>query len=474
MIADETHLIDFTKIKFGRRERKVYTKIESLAESIKDQGLLNPLTVLPTEHGEYVLVAGGRRYTAIKEIRIKNDNFLDKCPARFVIPKNPDSHVTGADLKYLELIENIQREDMTVFEECSTRYNIHKLLTEFAEGDWSIRKSAEHMNISHTQLAQDCQFAELAIQNEEFRSVSTKREAMSKVRQFREEVEKQAQLKLINREIEKRNTHSLNYGSNSPITPIEDNTIESKENHNSIFETTLDLKRRDLISRYLIQNSHDYVKQIPDETFDIVDMDSPYAIDLGTNKDTVTEDYKEWKPGDYEKKIRFMVKESYRILKPNGWLFFWYAPHPWQEVAYNIIDKTGFSLRRLPLLWVKPYGQTNAPTVHLASTWESMYYARKGKATIQKPGTNNTILMPNAQDKPHPTTKPIELTTHIYQTFASQGAKIFIPYLGSGWSILAADNIGMNVVGCDLSERFQDLFKIKVYSQTPGNYTSLK
>ena len=45
--------------------------LSDLAQSIKEKGLINPITVRPSAHGRYELVAGQRRYLACKQLGLK-------------------------------------------------------------------------------------------------------------------------------------------------------------------------------------------------------------------------------------------------------------------------------------------------------------------------------------------------------------------------------------------------------------------
>ena len=50
----------------------------------------------------------------------------------------------------------------------------------------------------------------------------------------------------------------------------------------------------------------------------------------------------------------------------------------------------------------------------------------------------------------HPTQKPVELYTWIFNLFAESGMKVFDPFLGSGSSRIAAWNAGLDFVGCEI------------------------
>lgn len=79
-------------------------KIRELAESIREQGVLQPLIVAPIEGGRYHLIAGERRLRACRLAKI------EELP---VVIKDVDDEGMLA----LSLIENIQREDLNPIEE---------------------------------------------------------------------------------------------------------------------------------------------------------------------------------------------------------------------------------------------------------------------------------------------------------------------------------------------------------------------
>ena len=58
----------------------------------------------------------------------------------------------------------------------------------------------------------------------------------------------------------------------------------------------------------------------------------------------------------------------------------------------------------------------------------------------------------------------------LYSTFLNPGDRIVIPFLGSGWGILAADNLKMKALGCDLGQEYKDRYSVKVFSDEIGGY----
>ena len=97
--------------------RKVFDeeKIEQLATSIAQYGLLQPITVLPMEDGNYQLVAGERRLLACRRLK------MQEVPA---ILTSMDEERSSA----LALVENIQRCDLNYFEEAMAIQKLMKMV----------------------------------------------------------------------------------------------------------------------------------------------------------------------------------------------------------------------------------------------------------------------------------------------------------------------------------------------------------
>ena len=110
-------LIDINLIKSNESQpRKLFDdeKIMELAESIKSNGIIQPL-ILRKDKDEYIIVAGERRWRAAKYIGIK------EIPAVIM-------DLTEKQILEISLIENIQREDLNSIEEAIA---YKKLITHF-------------------------------------------------------------------------------------------------------------------------------------------------------------------------------------------------------------------------------------------------------------------------------------------------------------------------------------------------------
>lgn len=95
------------RISRGRFQPRIHfdeTALQELADSIRAQGLVQPVVVRPNGQGEYELIAGERRWRAVQLLGLAD------IPA---IVKDIDDAAAAA----IALIENIQREDLNPLEE---------------------------------------------------------------------------------------------------------------------------------------------------------------------------------------------------------------------------------------------------------------------------------------------------------------------------------------------------------------------
>ena len=82
-------------------------KMSELKDSIKNSGLIQPITVRKISNGKYEIIAGERRYRACRELGMENISAIE---------------ISAGDARGYELsvLENIQREDLNPIEEAES------------------------------------------------------------------------------------------------------------------------------------------------------------------------------------------------------------------------------------------------------------------------------------------------------------------------------------------------------------------
>lgn len=110
-------------------------ELDLLADSIRQNGIIQPLTVRPDLSGRYILIAGERRLRAARQIGLK------KVPC--IIHRTDE--MTAA---FYSIIENLQRQNLSVFEEAEA---INRLIIDYG--------------ISHSEVAEQLGLAQSTLSN---------------------------------------------------------------------------------------------------------------------------------------------------------------------------------------------------------------------------------------------------------------------------------------------------------------------
>jgi len=152
--------------------------LDSLKESIKQHGILQPLVVTQTMGGKYELIAGERRLRAAKEIDLK---------------KVPVIVRTTKDLEKLELslIENIQREDLNPIEKAMA---YKKLIDNF---HLTQAEAAHRLGIARSSLNNTLRLLQLAVDVQQ--DIASGKISMGQAKLILSLDDKQAQQKIIQR-----------------------------------------------------------------------------------------------------------------------------------------------------------------------------------------------------------------------------------------------------------------------------------
>jgi DNA modification methylase len=429
-------MIDISKIIVGEdRVREVMGDLEGVRASMKESGLITPLSVQSMPDGNFLLLGGERRYT----ILLVEGNPL--VPARIY-----ERVLTPLEIKVIEKSENFYRKDFEYWELDKLVLEIHNMQQELqgakapgpGSDGWGTRDTADMVGFkSAGDVSQAIKRAEAREAYpdlfENCKSASDASKVISKVSEAA--VKQQIAAKL-----------------------------ES---------TSTDVTLKQLSNSFIIKDFFEGIKDVPDGIFNMIEIDPPYAIKLIDQKKKdgesqyVLENYNEMTPEEYVVLMPKLFKECYRVMADNSWLICWFAPQPWMEQMYNWITASGLGTTRMCGVWTKGSpGQSMNPSRRLSNAYEMFFYCWKGSPTLNKAGHGNDFHYSPVppQQKTHPTERPLELTKDLYETFAFPGSRILIPFLGSGNGLLAATTLGINAMGFELSKGYKDSFLVKAHN----------
>lgn len=445
----ELKIIPLSSIIVEDRFREDYGDIDSLVSSLKQEGIIQPLAVCAREDGQYRLLAGGRR---IKACTLAN---ITDIPVR-VYPAT----LSELEMRSIELMENLVRKDMSWIEMARLRKEIkdlqekihgRKVSTSTGATGSSMRDVANLLGICHTTLSQDEKLIAAMEALPIIKEAKTRTDALKMINQLEEE--------MVLAEIQKR--------------------IKAKE-----ATTPIEITNKKMIDNYIVMDFFSGIRTVQDRSIDIVEIDPPYGMGLGTSNikktddsmQTSTKNYNEIPGNEYGRFLDSLFQECFRVMSENSWLLCWFAQEPWFEIVYQAARRVGLKGSRIPLIWYKENstGQCNQPNMYLANLYESCFYFRKGEPAITKQGRSNVYAYKTVRSdmKVHPTERPIELIQDILQTFSWTGARLLVPFLGSGNTLLAAANLDLTGFGYDLSQEYKNAYSARVVSVRPGEYRS--
>jgi ParB/RepB/Spo0J family partition protein len=405
--------IEVTKIKPGDRFRYELGDVESLSESLKDKGLLQPITL----DSKLNLLAGGRRFEAAKLAGWTKISAVIR-------------GISGElDAREIELLENVQRKDLTWVERAMLEKRIFELKSE-EDPNWGRQKQADLTGKSVGAIHRRIELASLMEDLPELSDCATEDAAWKQYQRLKEDVVS----KLL----------------------VEQSSEDTKKAHKWAKD------------HYKIGDALEGLKKVKDGTIHFAEVDPPYAIELNKAKEraeqTDTSRYNEVDAKEYQGFLETVAGETYRALDNNAFCVWWFGI-TWYETVKGVLTKAGFKASDVPAIWVKGIGgQTASPDTMLASSYETFFIARKGSPKLRTPGKSNVFsFSPVApQHKIHPTEKPIALLLDIIDTCAYPGSRILCPFLGSGVTLRAAYMRGMVGFGWDFDEVAKRRFADKV------------
>jgi len=184
----------------------------------------------------------------------------------------------------------------------------------------------------------------------------------------------------------------------------------------------------------------EFMKQVPDDYFDLVLTDPPYGIDLanmnmgiGNTPKASKKENRKWESKDWDKSApsNEVFDEIFRISKNQiiwGGNYFDLPPFKYYILWDKQIPK-GLSFADCEMAWTS---YDKAPKMFRYSAYR------------------------NKSEKVHPTQKPPELFRYCIEVSkVEENSKIFDPFMGSGTTALACKSLGgIDWCGCELEQDY--------------------
>lgn len=226
-----------------------------------------------------------------------------------------------------------------------------------------------------------------------------------------------------------------------------------------------------------IGNVLDIIKNIQDNSVDMIFTSPPYNIGLKDRKDTNIATYDKWDDNlgweDYCKWQIDILNECYRIVKPGGTLFYNHKDKFKDEIYKNPIEilfKTKWKIKQ-NIIWDR--GSAISYNAGMfGDVYENIYYCYKDISPKTKTNHNilGTIWKINKETQiNHPAPFPLELPLRaIYSIFDNEENKTILDiFNGSGTTGVASLLLNHKYIGIDISEKY-----LKMTIKRLNNYMS--
>ena len=391
------------------RGRKVFDRVQELADSIKVNGLMNPIYVTndPEKPGGFLLVAGERRYRA------------SILAGRKTVPITFHDHCSDLQQKILELEENVCRQDLTWQEQAELHRQIHEL------------KTTENPNQTQTQTAKSIGISDAHLS----RQISLAK-ALKEDPTLKEKVGK----------LDMRSAEKV-VAQQAKIAVVDRLKAEGK------------LK---ITSELLLGSCLDRIKELKDGSVDLVVTDPPYGLealeDLRESDGSVMyghvlmSDTHNMKIDDVLKVLSQLGPELARVCKPGAHVYVFAA---YQYVGDFIKALAPLQFQPPVLHWDRGRPTTPGYGYNYLNHTEAVIYLHnppRGKRLAKN--VSNILQFPTVSksERVYPTEKPQELLKLFISQSSILNDLVLDPFAGSASTLKAARTMGRRSIGFEINE----------------------
>lgn len=193
-------------------------------------------------------------------------------------------------------------------------------------------------------------------------------------------------------------------------------------------------------------DSLDILPTLPAESVDLVLTDPPYLVGYegrwdGKKRAIVGDRDESWVAPAFAEMFRVMKRDSFAVTF-YGW------PHA--DVFVGTFREVGFRLVS-HIVFVKNVWGLGRFT---RGQHEVAYLLAKGRPRVPERGISDVIEWVREDDAVHPNQKPVHALRPLVAAYASAGATVLDPFMGSGSTLIAAREMGNRAIGIEIDERY--------------------
>lgn len=402
------------------RQRQEFNpeELAELGNDIATNGLYHPI-VVRTEGDRVFLVAGERRFRAIKQLRDLNIPFRfgKDDEARVIpmgaIPCNDLGEISPLEATEIELHENIKRVNLTWQERVNAENAILELAAAKAAAAGTsipsllkISRQVDTPGITPDSLSESRILAQ-HLGDPEVRKAASKKEAYKIVERKRRE---------------EYNTQLVKEMSIKPVTDR---------------------------CRLIVGSCYEELTTL-NTPVDVVLADPPYYIGADSMGEQANANGRQYddSPEKFSRDMTILAELTYATVKDQGHTFIFCSIERFYELSV-LFSLAGWRVWPRPIIWNKGnVGALPRPQHGPRYTYEAILFASKGDKAVYENGTDVISISPPST-RVHPDEKPVELYVELLRRVTRPGDMVLDTHCGSGTIFPAANRLSLNAIGIE-------------------------
>ena len=198
-------------------------------------------------------------------------------------------------------------------------------------------------------------------------------------------------------------------------------------------------------------NCIEFIKTIEDKSIDCLITDPPYGVDIQFGAYDNQLSRKIENDGNIDDALLLldeMLLEVKSKLKDNAHIYIFcnWKIYP----QFNAIISKHFQIKNL-IIWDKLFMGMGDLKGNYSSSYEMIVFAGGNREFLSRP--KNIIQCRFNDERFHNTQKPVDLIKQLIENSTSVNETIFDPFLGSGSTVIAANQLKRNFIGCEIDEQ---------------------
>lgn len=411
-----------------KRQRSDLGDLSELKGSIQAIGLINPIVV--KKDGQ--LIAGERRFTAIKELGWTH------------VPVTFREDLDDLSLRRVELDENIRRLDLPWKDLVLTVLEYHEVCIEQNGKQWSQEQTSEAIGISQGQVSNYLAVAKALREGVKLVTdapqLSVAVGVVSRLNQ-RKSADEMEKLNAIIRP-------AASVPEQISITELEGLDL-------SLAEEDVD---DDIDVPLQLADFRVWAPAYTGPRFNLFHCDFPYGIRVDAQPQAAGKRFGAY---DDSKDIFLALLDTLaasmdNVVAESAHMIFWFSMNYYASTLRKLREM-GWKVNPMPLIWHKVDNSGIIPDVNRSprQIYETAFLCSRGDRFIVKPKAN-CIGYPNKKEV-HSSEKPLPMLQHFFEMLVDDTTRMLDPTCGSGNAVQVAVNLGAaSALGLEQKPEFHE------------------